>query len=68
MASAKSSVAVLMGSDSDLPVMQGCVDQLKYFGMPNCADFVGHRTWPGKNSPPKPKTMVSKSSLPPPAR
>lgn len=26
--------AVLMGSDSDLPVMQGCIDQLKAFGIP----------------------------------
>ncbi len=33
MTSRKSLVAVLMGSDSDLPVMQNCVDQLKYFGI-----------------------------------
>ena len=26
-------VAVIMGSDSDLPVMQGAIDRLKYFGM-----------------------------------
>ncbi|MBU0673368.1 MAG: phosphoribosylamine--glycine ligase [Proteobacteria bacterium] len=27
-------VGIVMGSDSDLPVMQGCVDQLKKFGIP----------------------------------
>ncbi len=27
-------VAVLMGSDSDLPVMQACIDQLKDFNIP----------------------------------
>lgn len=27
-------VGIVMGSDSDLPIMQGCVDQLKKFGIP----------------------------------
>ena len=27
-------IGIVMGSDSDLPVMQGCVDQLKKFGIP----------------------------------
>ena len=45
MASPKSSVAVLMGSDSDLPVMQSCVDQLKYFGIdPIVRILSAHRT------------------------
>ena len=45
MASPKSSIAVLMGSDSDLSVMQGCVDQLKYFGInPVVRILSAHRT------------------------
>lgn len=27
-------IGIVMGSDSDLPVMQGCVDQLRKFGIP----------------------------------
>ena len=27
-------IGIIMGSDSDLPVMQACVDQLKKFGIP----------------------------------
>jgi phosphoribosylamine--glycine ligase len=27
-------IGIIMGSDSDLPVMQGCADQLKKFGIP----------------------------------
>jgi len=45
MTSRKSLVAVLMGSDSDLPVMQNCVDQLKYFGIdPVVRILSAHRT------------------------
>jgi len=45
MTSRKSLVAVLMGSDSDLPVMQNCVDQLKYFGIdPAVRILSAHRT------------------------
>ena len=45
MASQKSPVVVLMGSDSDLSVMQGCVDQLKYFGInPIVRILSAHRT------------------------
>ena len=38
-------VAVIMGSDSDLPVVQKCLDQLKKFGIPSEAHvFSAHRT------------------------
>ena len=38
-------VAVIMGSDSDLPVVQKCIDQLKKFGIPSEAHvFSAHRT------------------------
>jgi 5-(carboxyamino)imidazole ribonucleotide mutase len=38
-------VAVIMGSDSDLPVLQPCFDQLKAFGVPFEAHvFSAHRT------------------------
>lgn len=40
-----SSVAVIMGSDSDLPVMQSCIDQLKDFGIdPAVRILSAHRT------------------------
>ncbi|AQQ72353.1 N5-carboxyaminoimidazole ribonucleotide mutase [Limihaloglobus sulfuriphilus] len=40
-----SSVAVVMGSDSDLPVMQRCIDQLKEFGIePEVRVISAHRT------------------------
>ena len=47
MASAnkKFSVAVVMGSDSDLPVMQSCIDQLKALGVePVVRIMSAHRT------------------------
>lgn len=45
MASKKSPVAILMGSDSDLPTMQSCVDQLKAFGIdPIVRILSAHRT------------------------
>ncbi len=46
MASEKTSpVAVVMGSDSDLNVMQGCVDQLREFGLePAVRILSAHRT------------------------
>jgi phosphoribosylaminoimidazole carboxylase PurE protein len=45
MAGKKSPVAVLMGSDSDLPVMQSCIDQFKYFGIdPIVRVLSAHRT------------------------
>ena len=38
-------VAVVMGSDSDLPVMQSCIDQLKAFGIPATVRVISaHRT------------------------
>jgi phosphoribosylaminoimidazole carboxylase PurE protein len=38
-------VAVIMGSDSDMPVMQGCVDQLKFFGVDPLVRIISaHRT------------------------
>lgn len=38
-------VGVIMGSDSDLPVVQKCLDQLKKFGIPFEAHvFSAHRT------------------------
>ena len=38
-------VAVIMGSDSDLKVMQDAVDMLNEFGIPNIVDIVSaHRT------------------------
>ncbi|MFI4911430.1 MAG: 5-(carboxyamino)imidazole ribonucleotide mutase [Sedimentisphaeraceae bacterium JB056] len=41
----KTSVAVVMGSDSDLPVMQKCIDQLKDFGIdPVVRVISAHRT------------------------
>lgn len=40
-----SPVAILMGSDSDLPTMQACVDQLKAFGIdPIVRVLSAHRT------------------------
>jgi phosphoribosylaminoimidazole carboxylase PurE protein len=45
MVAKKSTVAVLMGSDSDLPTMQSCVDQLKSFGIdPIVRVLSAHRT------------------------
>jgi len=41
----KAPVAVVMGSDSDLPIMQGCIDQLKDFGIdPVVRILSAHRT------------------------
>ena len=41
----KAPVAVVMGSDSDLPVMQGCIEQLKAFGIdPVVRILSAHRT------------------------
>jgi phosphoribosylaminoimidazole carboxylase PurE protein len=41
----KSAVAVVMGSDSDMPVMQACVDTLKDFGIEPLVRIVSaHRT------------------------
>lgn len=41
----KAKVAVIMGSDSDLPVMQGAIDTLKDFGVPTEVKIVSaHRT------------------------
>lgn len=38
-------VAVVMGSDSDLPIMQSCIDQLKNFGIdPIVRVISAHRT------------------------
>lgn len=38
-------VAIIMGSDSDFPVMKDCVKILKKFGIPNDVDVVSaHRT------------------------
>jgi phosphoribosylaminoimidazole carboxylase PurE protein len=40
-----SQVAVVMGSDSDLPVMQNCTDQLKAFGIDPIVRIISaHRT------------------------
>lgn len=40
-----STVAVVMGSDSDLPVMQTCIDQLKAFGIDPVVRIISaHRT------------------------
>ncbi len=46
MASAKkSSVAIVMGSDSDMAVMQGCIDQLGGFGIEPIVRIISaHRT------------------------
>ncbi len=41
----KSTVAVVMGSDSDLPVMKSCIDQLKDFGIDPIVRIISaHRT------------------------
>jgi phosphoribosylaminoimidazole carboxylase PurE protein len=41
----KSPVAVVMGSDSDLDVMRGCIEQLKEFGIePEVRIISAHRT------------------------
>ncbi len=41
----KVSVAVVMGSDSDLAVMQNCIDELIYFGIPHTVRIISaHRT------------------------
>lgn len=38
-------VAVIMGSDSDLPVVKGAIEQLKKFGVPFEARVISaHRT------------------------
>ncbi len=40
-----SSVAIVMGSDSDMPVMQSCIDQLKSFGIDPIVRIISaHRT------------------------
>ena len=40
-----SQIAIVMGSDSDLPVMQSCVDQLKAFGIDPIVRIISaHRT------------------------
>ncbi|MBW8000809.1 MAG: 5-(carboxyamino)imidazole ribonucleotide mutase [Planctomycetes bacterium] len=40
-----SSVAIVMGSDSDMPVMQSCIDQLKAFGIDPIVRIISaHRT------------------------
>ena len=45
MASGKSEVAVIMGSDSDLAIMQACIDMLKEFGIkPVVRILSAHRT------------------------
>ena len=41
----KAFVAVVMGSDSDMSVMQGCIEQLRYFGIePLVRTISAHRT------------------------
>lgn len=41
----KSPVAIVMGSDSDMPVMQSCIDQLKDFGIEPAVRIISaHRT------------------------
>ena len=41
----KSAVAIVMGSDSDLPTMQSCIDQLKTFGVDPIVRIISaHRT------------------------
>lgn len=41
----KSSIAIVMGSDSDLETMQSCIEQLKYFGIkPIIRILSAHRT------------------------
>jgi phosphoribosylaminoimidazole carboxylase PurE protein len=41
----QSTVAIVMGSDSDLPTMQSCVDQLKAFGIDPVVRIISaHRT------------------------
>ncbi len=41
----KSTVALVMGSDSDLPVMQSCIEQLKAFGIEPVVRIISaHRT------------------------
>ncbi len=41
----KSPVAVVMGSDSDMPVMQSCIEQLRDFGIePTVRIISAHRT------------------------
>ena len=45
MASKTSQVAIVMGSDSDLPTMQSCIDQLKKFDIdPIVRVISAHRT------------------------
>ncbi len=40
-----STVAVVMGSDSDLPIMQSCIEQLKAFGIKSVVRIISaHRT------------------------
>ena len=41
----KSQVAIVIGSDSDLPIMQSCIDQLKQFGIDPIVRIISaHRT------------------------
>lgn len=45
MVSKKSIVAVVMGSDSDLQVMQNCIEQLRFFGIEPAVRIISaHRT------------------------
>jgi phosphoribosylaminoimidazole carboxylase PurE protein len=40
-----STIAIVMGSDSDLPVMQACIEQLKFFGIAPAVRIISaHRT------------------------
>lgn len=41
-------VAVIMGSTSDLPVMQEAIDVLQFFGIPLVVDIVSAHRTPGK--------------------
>ena len=53
-------VAILMGSDSDLPVMQKCLDALKDFGVPAAIHVMSAHRSPWPNTPRWPKSAASK--------
>ena len=44
-------VAILMGSDTDLPVMQQVADQLTKFGIPHTMDIISAHRSPARWRP-----------------
>ena len=52
-------VALIMGSDSDFPVLKGCVTKLKSFGVEVKLDLNQGGYWPVENNPQLTKNFIS---------